>query len=100
MGLRKDGSEFSAEVSLNPIEVDGSLLVLGVVVDISERRRIERLKDEFVATVSHELRTPLTSIVGALALLTGNAAGKLPDPALRLLDDRIHEQPKAGSAAQ
>ena len=85
LALRKDGSEFSAEVSLNPIDVDGSLLVLGVVVDVSERRRTERLKDEFVATVSHELRTPLTSIVGALALLTGNAAGKLPDPALRLL---------------
>jgi PAS domain S-box-containing protein len=85
LALRKDGSEFSAEVSLNPIDVDGSLLVLGVVVDVSERRRTERLKDEFVATVSHELRTPLTSIVGALALLTGNAAGKLPAPALRLL---------------
>jgi PAS domain S-box-containing protein len=85
LGLRKDGSEFSAEVSLNPIDVDGSLMVLGVVVDVSERRRTERLKDEFVATVSHELRTPLTSIVGALALLAGNAAGKLPDPALRLL---------------
>ena len=85
LALRKDGSEFSAEISLNPIDVDGSILVLGVVVDVSERRRTERLKDEFVATVSHELRTPLTSIVGALALLTGNAAGRLPDPALRLL---------------
>jgi PAS domain S-box-containing protein len=84
-GLRKDGSEFSAEVSLNPIEADGSLLVLGVVVDVSERKRIERLKAEFVATVSHELRTPLTSIAGALGLLAGNAAGKLPASAKRLV---------------
>ena len=85
LGLRKDGSEFFAEVSLNPIEVDGSLLILGVVIDISERKRVERLKAEFVATVSHELRTPLTSIAGALGLLAGNAAEKLPASAKRLL---------------
>ena len=85
LGLRKDGTEFLVEVSLNPIEVDGSLLVLGVVVDVSERRRIERLKAEFVATVSHEMRTPLTAIAGALGLLSGNTTGKLPASAKRLL---------------
>ena len=51
----------------------------------TERKRLERLKDEFVSTVSHELRTPLTSISGSLGLLTGNAAGILPDPMARLL---------------
>lgn len=51
----------------------------------TERKRLERLKDEFVSTVSHELRTPLTSISGSLGLLTGNAAGILPDPVARLL---------------
>src|SRR5882757_4988044 len=34
-----------------------------------ERKRMERLKDEFVSTVSHELRTPLTSSSGSLGLL-------------------------------
>lgn len=41
------------------------------VVDISERIRLEQLKNDFVSTVSHELRTPLTSILGGLKLLTG-----------------------------
>ncbi len=50
-----------------------------------ERKRLERLKDEFVSTVSHELRTPLTSISGSLGLLMGNAAGNLPRPMARLL---------------
>ena len=50
-----------------------------------ERKRLERMKDEFVSTVSHELRTPLTSIVGSLGLLIGKAAGDLPDNAARLL---------------
>jgi signal transduction histidine kinase len=53
--------------------------------DLSESRRIERMKDEFLATVSHELRTPLTSIVGALGLLAAGAGGAIPDAALELL---------------
>src|SRR6202035_989641 len=78
-GLRKDGTEFAIEVGLNPIQTREGLMVLSAIVDITERKRIGRLKDEFVSMVSHELRTPLTSISGALGLLMGNAAGQLPD---------------------
>lgn len=45
--------------------------------DISSRREVDRLKDEFVSVVSHELRTPLTSIAGALDLVS---SGILPRP--------------------
>jgi signal transduction histidine kinase len=64
------------------IETRGLLRALRYAV---ERKRLQRLKDEFVSTVSHELRTPLTSIYGSLGLLMGNAAGNLPDAAVRLL---------------
>jgi signal transduction histidine kinase len=50
-----------------------------------ERKRLDRMKDEFVATVSHELRTPLTSISASLSLLMGKAGANLPDAAVRLL---------------
>lgn len=53
--------------------------------DISERKRVERLKNEFVSTVSHELRTPLTSIAGSLGLLSGGAAGPLGERARHLI---------------
>jgi signal transduction histidine kinase len=52
----------------------------------TERKRLEKLKDEFVSTVSHELRTPLTSIAASLGLLMGNASGTLPAPAARLIE--------------
>jgi signal transduction histidine kinase len=51
----------------------------------AERKRLEQLKDEFVATVSHELRTPLTSIAGSLGLLMAGEGRNLPGPAARLL---------------
>lgn len=58
---------------------DGSILWHGFISDISARKQLERLKDEFVSTVSHELRTPLTSITGALGLINGGALGVVPD---------------------
>ena len=54
--------------------------------DISERRAVDRMKDEFVSTVSHELRTPLTSIRGALGLLVSGRMGEIPEKAARLLE--------------
>ncbi len=51
--------------------------VAGTNLDITARKEMEQVKNEFVATVSHELRTPLTAIVGALGLLRQEAAGKL-----------------------
>ncbi len=66
---------------------NGDIVCLsGFLHDITERKRMERMKDEFVSTVSHELRTPLTSISGALGLLAGGAIGELPAQARQMLD--------------
>jgi DNA-binding response OmpR family regulator len=54
--------------------------------DVTERQKLQQVKDDFVATVSHELRTPLTSIRGSLGLIVSNAAGELPPKAKTLLD--------------
>lgn len=50
-----------------------------IAEDISEQKKVDRMKNEFISTVSHELRTPLTSICGSLGLLVHNAAGELPE---------------------
>lgn len=59
--------------------------ITGVTWDLTESRKIERLKSEFVATVSHELRTPLTSIRGTLGLIAGGVVGELPTKASELI---------------
>lgn len=82
---RSDGKTFPADVALGAMKLPTGTHVVAVVRDVSERRRIEQLKDEFVSTVSHELRTPLTSIAGSLGLLAGGAAGPLPEKAGRLI---------------
>jgi len=53
--------------------------------DVTELKRIDRMKSEFVSTVSHELRTPLTSIRGSLGLIAGGVAGELPPMAKNLV---------------
>lgn len=84
---RSDGTSFPAEYRSAPIIEDG--VITGAVVtfsDITERREVERLKDEFVSVVSHELRTPLTSIRGSLGLLVSGALGELPERGAQMLD--------------
>jgi len=86
LGRRKDGGQFPIEIGLNSIRIDGGVVVLCAIVDISERKHLQRLQDEFVVTVSHELRTPMTSIAGSLGLLIGGVGGTLPAAAVRLAE--------------
>jgi signal transduction histidine kinase len=64
-----------------------ALKLIGLNIDITELRRLDRMKSEFVSIVSHELRTPLTSIRGALGLLNNPAA---PPEKQRTLVDLAH----------
>jgi PAS domain S-box-containing protein len=76
---------FPADVQLTAMQLNGNTILQATVRDITERKRIEKMKSEFVSTVSHELRTPLTSISGALGLINGGALGEMPDRAKSML---------------
>lgn len=65
------------------------LRISGTSMDLTEHKRVEQMKNEFVSTVSHELRTPLTSISGALGLINGGALGEVP-PAMRQMLEIAH----------
>ncbi len=71
---------------LVPEERNPDLIMIGSVQDITDRMKLQQIKDEFISTVSHELRTPLTSIHGALALLQSGKLAEFPPKAAKLLD--------------
>jgi len=77
--IRKNGSRFPVLLSVTPIldlrrKITG---FLGIGSDITERKKSENIKNEFISVVSHELRTPLTSIRGALGLIAGGKGGEI-----------------------
>jgi two-component system, LuxR family, sensor kinase FixL len=94
-GLRKDGKEFAAEISLAPLTLGGEVHVVAAVRDVTERKKLEeraqlyrkaqeevRDRDEFLSIASHELRTPVTALQLQLQLIQRAASrpgGVLPE---------------------
>lgn len=78
---RANGELFPVEITASPlVDGDDHERIRGAVVvfrDMTQRREVDRMKNEFVSVVSHELRTPLTSIRGALGLLATGSLGEL-----------------------
>ncbi len=81
---RVDGSLMVVDVSYKEWREQGGVRYTLVLRDLTERRAVELMQNEFLATVSHELRTPLTAVLGSLGLLAGGAAGTLPAAAMQL----------------
>jgi len=99
---RGDGTSFPVEYVASPqIDIDRrperrgeppQEKAVGVVVaftDTTERRALDRMKDEFVSTVSHELRTPLTSLRAALGLIHSGTLISRPEKAKQMLEIAI-----------
>lgn len=61
---KKDGSAFDVEVSVGSFNWKKRRVFAAFFRDVSERKRIEKLKDDMLSAVSHEMRTPLTAILG------------------------------------
>ena len=81
--IRRDGSEFPAELSVTRVGTDGSFSFSAFIRDITERKMLEseqrrakeaaenaaRAKSDFLANMSHEIRTPMNAVVGMTGLM-------------------------------
>ncbi len=83
-GIRNDGQFFPLEITVSKVSLLGQDKFILIARDITERRKVERMQQEFISTVSHELRTPLTAIRGSLGLIVGGVTGELPAKAAQL----------------
>jgi hypothetical protein len=84
--LTADGRELWVGQNVH-ILMDGDWVTgfQAVARDITARREVERLKDEFVSVAGHELRTPLTSIRGSLQLLASGVLGPVSEKGVSIL---------------
>ncbi len=86
--ITREGKTILCEWYFTPL-VDDSGTMIGVASlaqDVTERIRMEHIKNEFISVVSHELRTPLTSIRGSLGLVMGGVTGELPEKTREMLE--------------
>ncbi|MEX1180547.1 MAG: ATP-binding protein [Cucumibacter sp.] len=74
--------------NLAPVHDDRREIVglVSITRDVTEMRKLDEMKDQFIATVRHELRSPLTAMRGALSLLQSGAAGELSGQARRMIE--------------
>jgi PAS domain S-box-containing protein len=89
---RKDGSIVNCEwYNSALLDEHGQMKsVLSMGLDVTDRDRVERMKNEFISVVSHELRTPLTSIYGALGMLASGSLDPQSAKAKRLVDIAVN----------
>jgi len=85
VGLRSDGNEFPLEIDIGEVQIEGHYLFIGLVRDISERKKTDKaLKDaqraslesarnkfEFIADIGQEIRTPMNGVLSMINLLHG-----------------------------
>jgi PAS domain S-box len=83
--LHPNGRCLHIEASVTACDRENEACAVLVFHDVTELRRLENIRKDFVANVSHELRTPLTSIKGYIEALLDGAKDD-PDISTKFLD--------------
>lgn len=98
VNLTKDGRRIDVSLTVSPIlDQSGRIVSASTIAhDITGRKLLERMKDDFVGTVSHELRTPLTAIKGFIELVSDGDAGPVTETQREFLQVAARNSDKLG----
>jgi PAS domain S-box-containing protein len=78
--MRKDGSTYPALIYSNAILKNGQPVgIRGIIVDITERKKVEQMKSDFVSFISHQLRTPVAGLMAYIDNMLEGITGELND---------------------
>ncbi|HUT96500.1 MAG TPA: MASE3 domain-containing protein [Dehalococcoidales bacterium] len=90
---RADGTTVWVSLSVRPIRDKEGRVVASrsIMADITEHRKLDQLKDDFIGLVSHELRSPMTVITGAINTALTEAERLSPEETRQLLKDAAAE---------
>ncbi len=83
---RNNGNPVILEFRSNRIKWQEKDAILMSFRDVTDRKQVERMKDEVISIVSHEIRGPLTSIMNSLSLIVDGEIGDIPEPAKKMID--------------
>ena len=91
MHIVRDGRDFELRFS-KIVDSDNKGICIGyalIILDVTEKKRTEQMRQEFTANVSHELKTPLQSIIGYSEMM---ASGFVKEEDIKHFATRIHKQ--------
>lgn len=86
IAVRQDSKEFPVQISVSEIDECGKNPdYVAVIRDISEEKRIERMKEDLIGMVMHDIRNPVLSLQKAMQLLADETLGPLSPPQLDMI---------------
>lgn len=94
LGLRRNGSEFPMDLMVSRVFQNGEPIFIGIVRDITEKKRIDDLRNQFINAASKEILGPLTVITEAINLLRDEEQEKLPQSVIHIVEIAQHNSIK------
>lgn len=85
-GLRRNGETFPMDLMVSRVFQNGEPLFIGIIRDITEKKRVDNLRNEWLTSVNKAIETPLTMITEALTLLKDSDNDTLPVMQKKLID--------------